>query len=70
MISVMPFTNVTKQIGVRSVGILYRECMVRVVFYYEGLEEIKSSRLDLKVYFITLTVLMGWFLAKQSATIL
>ena len=41
MISVVTFTN--KMVSVAtSVGTLYRECMVRVVFHYERLEITKE----------------------------
>ena len=42
-ISTMTFIDVTIQYGVHSVGTLYRECMVRVVFHHERLYEIEKS---------------------------
>ena len=43
MISVMTLIDVMKQSGVVSVGILCRECMGRVAFHREGLDEIKFN---------------------------
>ena len=42
-ISAITFIDVTKQYGVHSVGTLYRECMVKVVFHHERLYEIKRN---------------------------
>ena len=41
-ISAITFIDVTKQYGVHSVGTLYRECMVKVVFHHERFYEIKK----------------------------